>query len=171
MFSNIYVLYHLISVAESAALRMVELLGSDNFVVDLHPGSYVQIIEGVDENRRVLKLECGDMFETPDVHTADIIMLETDVPNHLQGSLCNLLALMHDGSRALTYLDLRKVWLSNNYFPFKQMESNKNLSDRFPTSWSVQRGHHFYLWTKVAKIILKLVVNHVLFVNCIIEMF
>ncbi len=33
--------------------------------------------------------------------------------------------------------------------PFKQMEGNRSFSDRFPTSWSVQRGHHFFLWIKV----------------------
>lgn len=31
----------------------------------------------------------------------------------------------------------------------QQLDVNKTLADRYPTSWSVQRGHHFYLWVKV----------------------
>lgn len=30
-----------------------------------------------------------------------------------------------------------------------QVEVNRSLSDRFPTSWSVHRGHHFFLWHKI----------------------
>jgi hypothetical protein len=30
-----------------------------------------------------------------------------------------------------------------------QVEVNQPLSDRYATSWSVHRGHHFYLWSKV----------------------
>ncbi|CAN0304186.1 unnamed protein product, partial [Discosporangium mesarthrocarpum] len=33
--------------------------------------------------------------------------------------------------------------------PRTQVDVNRPLSDRFPTSWSVHRGHHFFLWTKV----------------------
>lgn len=98
---------------------------------------------------RVLKLEFGNMFDVKDIHTADIVMLETDIPQELQADLCALLSNMKADSRTLTYLDLRKTWCSNSFFPYRQLENNKNLSDRFPTSWSVQRGHHFYVWTKV----------------------
>ena len=98
---------------------------------------------------RVLKLEFGNMFDVKDIHTADIVMLETDIPQELQADLCALLSNMKPDSRTLTYLDLRKTWCSNSFFPYRQLENNKNLSDRFPTSWSVQRGHHFYVWTKV----------------------
>lgn len=99
---------------------------------------------------RVLKLEFGNMFDVKDIHTADIVMLETDIPQELQADLCALLSNMKPDSRTLTYLDLRKTWCSNSFFPYRQLENNKNLSDRFPTSWSVQRGHHFYVWTKVS---------------------
>jgi len=67
----------------------------------------------------------------------------------LHSELCVLLNGMMEGARTLTYLDLRKIW-DNGTFLFKQLESNKFITDRFPTSWSVQRGHHFYLWTKVS---------------------
>jgi hypothetical protein len=82
------------------------------------------------------------------VDIADIVMLETDIPVSLQPELCQLLGKMHEGAKTLSYLDLRRVWASG-LLPFKQMENNRHLSDRFPTSWSVQRGHHFYLWTKI----------------------
>ena len=105
---------------------------------------------------RVLHLEFGDMFNVTSLEAADVVMLETDIPCDLQPQLCNLLGTMVEGARTLTYLDLRKIWCdaptgANSMFPFKQVECNKHLSDRFPTSWSVQRGHHFYLWRKVMK--------------------
>lgn len=99
--------------------------------------------------RRTLKLEFGNMFDVKNIRTADIVMLETDIPNELHRDLCLLLSNMKLDSRTLTYLDLRKTWSNNIYFPYRQLENNKNLSDRFPTSWSVQRGHHFYVWNKV----------------------
>jgi hypothetical protein len=98
---------------------------------------------------RVLHLECGNMFDVKNIHMADIVMLETDIPADLQTDLYKLLGSMKKDSRTLTYLDLKKSWSKNLFFPFKQLENNKNLSDRFPTSWSVQRGHHFYVWAKV----------------------
>eukprot|EP00596_Hydrurales_sp_CCMP1899_P000367 CAMPEP_0119046274 /NCGR_PEP_ID=MMETSP1177-20130426/45527_1 /TAXON_ID=2985 /ORGANISM="Ochromonas sp, Strain CCMP1899" /LENGTH=938 /DNA_ID=CAMNT_0007019197 /DNA_START=345 /DNA_END=3160 /DNA_ORIENTATION=+ len=97
---------------------------------------------------RVLHLECGNMFDVKNIHMADIVMLETDIPADLQTDLYKLLGSMKEDSRTLTYLDLKKTWSKNLFFPFKQLENNKNLSDRFPTSWSVQRGHHFYVWAK-----------------------
>ena len=99
--------------------------------------------------KRILKLEFGNMFDVKNIQTADIVMLETDIPNELHRDLYHLLSSMKLDSRTLTYLDLRKTWSGDIYFPFRQLEINRNLSDRFPTSWSVQRGHHFYVWNKV----------------------
>jgi hypothetical protein len=62
--------------------------------------------------------------------------------------ILTLIGDMKEDSKTLTYPDLKKSWPTNVLFPFKQLENNKDLSDRFPTSWSVQRGHHFYVWTK-----------------------
>ena len=102
---------------------------------------------------RVLHLVCGNMFDTKNIAIADIVMLETDIPADNLPDLNELLAGMKEGSRTLTYLDLRKIWTTSanssaTAFPFRQLEHNKHLSDRFPTSWSVQRGHHFFLWCK-----------------------
>ena len=43
----------------------------------------------------------------------------------------------------------KRLWTLNSgasSFPMRQVESNKMVSDRYATSWSVQRGHHFFLW-------------------------
>lgn len=140
------------SIAEEAIMRMVELLGPETLKVQNVPGRYIVVTE-LDDNEckgRVLHLECGDMFDVNNIDAADIVMMETDVPLHLQPKLCQLLSRMRDGSRVLSYLDFRRFW-SVETCPFTQMENNRHLSDRFPTSWSVQRGHHFYLWTKGVK--------------------
>jgi hypothetical protein len=107
---------------------------------------------------RTLHLECGNMFDVKNIGIADIVMLETDIPTEIIPDLHKLLNNMKPGAKTLTYLDLRKTWvpsaMSNGsgiptQLPFRQLEHNKNITDRFPTSWSVQRGHHFYLWCKV----------------------
>jgi hypothetical protein len=104
------------------------------------------------KNSRVLHLECGDMFHITNMEVADIVMLETDIPAELHHQLCHLLSQMHEGARTLTYLDLKKIWSpADGGMWFKQLESNRFLSDRFPTSWSVQRGHHFFLWVRVSE--------------------
>lgn len=165
-------------VAEECALKMVKLLGEDNFSVVCVPGKKLVIaevlrgqpntsnpeststdpspdlsseknIEGILEIRkeRILHLECGDMFDITNIELADIVMLETDIPPEIQSQLCQLLGNMHEGARTLTYLDLRKLWGAD--MSFRQLDCNRYLSDRFPTSWSVQRGHHFFIWVKV----------------------
>ena len=133
-------------------LRMVDLLGRDTFKIQNIPGRYIIVSELVSASQcRVLHMECGDMFEVQNIDVADIVMMETDVPVHLYAMLCELLAGMHQEARLLSYLDLRRFW-NPGVCTFIQMSCNKSLSDRFPTSWSVQRGHHFYLWTKVLSI-------------------
>jgi hypothetical protein len=153
------------SIAVESALRMIDLLGQDTFKVQLMTGRYIVITEILDNDQqqgRVLHMECGDMFDVQNISIADVVMLETDIPTQLQPSLCQLLSDMHEGSRTLTYLDLRRIW-TYGALPFRQMENNKQLSDRFPTSWSVQRGHHFYLWTKVFIIALSGYVSLIVF--------
>lgn len=130
--------------------RTVELCASDARSCTDRKGSKVATAHDMRKGR-ILKLEFGNMFDVRDIHTADIVMLETDIPTDLQPELCRLLNCMKEGSRTLTYLDLKKTWCPTSFFPFKQLENNKNLSDRFPTSWSVQRGHHFYVWNKVVQ--------------------
>ena len=109
--------------------------------------------EEYEYEERVLHLQCGNMFDIKNIDIADVVMMETDIPTDLYPELQQLLSRMHDSSRLLTYLELRKVWMgvdgTQAGLPFKQLDLNKHLSDRYPTSWSVQRGHHFYLWNKV----------------------
>ena len=79
-------------------------------------------------------------------------MLETEVPADTFGEFSRLLDACKEGCRLLTYLDLRRVWrLPGQPFPFRQLEANRSFADRYPTSWSVQRGHHLFLWVKVLK--------------------
>jgi len=147
--------------AEEAALKMVNLLGKDSFDIQLVSGSYIKITEKlinsnnivdpdekINPNQRVLHMVCGDMFTLRDIDNADIIMLETEVPQDLHAHLCKLLSRMKDGAQTLTYHDIRKIW-TLGMFPYKQLDINRHLTDRYPTSWSVQRGHHFFLWRKV----------------------
>lgn len=102
--------------------------------------------------KQTLHVAHGNLFYTPDVDSADIIMLETEIPSDAFGQFSALLDSAKEGSRVLTYLDLRKVWqLPGRAFPFRQLESNRSFADRYPTSWSVYRGHHLFLWVKVLK--------------------
>ena len=122
----------------------------------------------------VLQLQWGNMLQVHDLHEADIVFLETDgacararvhikesaqrshnraafratVAQDVYHSLCQLLLQMKEGGRILSYLDIRKIW-DLGPFPFHQLEVNRSLADRFPTSWSVHRGHHFYIWVRV----------------------
>lgn len=161
-------------------MRIVQLLGQEKFNVELNPGKSIKVIELMDEDpeesevksdvildidngdwvenhtenekrsvNRVLHLECGNMFDVKSLSTADVVMMETDIPSDLYLDLQKLLSSMHESARILTYLDLRRIW-DLGPLPFKQLDCNRHLSDRYPTSWSVQRGHHFYLWSKVS---------------------
>jgi len=124
--------------------------------------SQLECLEDVDDDdeeeyeeaefiERVIHLKCGNMFDIENIGTADIVMMETDVPQEQFDNLKELLLRMKDHGRLLTYLDLRKVFdMKSRMLPFKQLDDNRQQSDRYPTSWSVQRGHHFYLWTKVS---------------------
>ena len=141
---------------------VVQLLGSELYTIDtLDHGRRLVVTEAAPvtgAKSRVLEMECGDMFDVQNIHVADIVMMETDIPVALHTELCNFLNDMHPGARTLSYLDLRKVW-HYDPFTFKQLDANRHLSDRFPTSWSVQRGHHFFLWIKVTNA--KLVSKHI----------
>lgn len=138
-------------VAEAAALRMVQLLGQESFRVDVIHGEQIvitEIVSNATDKGRTMKLQCGNMLNVKDLGSADIIMMETDIPAHLQFDLCTMLQKqMRDNASILSYHDLYKIWPLSSY-PFKQLDINCSLTDRFPTSWSVQRGHHFFLFKK-----------------------
>ncbi len=141
-------------VAEEAMMRLVNLLGSDNFQIQKKTGKFIMLIEkvlvGSEEKYRLLHLECGNLFDVPNMELADVVMLETDIPASTYPNLCQLLNQMHMGARTLSYLDLQTIWCYEP-FNFRQAENNRLVSDRFPTSWSVQRGHHFFIWHKIAR--------------------
>lgn len=148
--------------AEEAAIRMVQLLGTENYNVQMNPGKFIIVTEAVrlpsqnnhqrpDEiqfSERVLHFQCGNMFDTLNIETADIVMMETDIPLELYPNLHRMVCNLHEGARMLSYIDFRRL-CDIAPVPLKQLEINRHLSDRYPTSWSVQRGHHFFLWQKV----------------------
>jgi len=138
---------------------MARLLGSENYHIQHNPGRFLIITETahihngktgeVETIQRILHLDCGNMFSVQNLSSADIVMMETDVPSEMHPELFKLLSTMKDGSRMLSYLDFRKIF-DLGPLPMKQLDINRPLSDRYPTSWSVQRGHHFFLWIKVS---------------------
>lgn len=147
--------------AEEAALKMVELLGPERYNVQLNSGRYIIITEQInpesqagqnDGLSRVLHLQCGNMFDVDHIATADIVMMETDIPHESYIDLYHMICKMRPGSKMLSYIDMRRL-CDFGPVPLKQIDINRHLSDRYPTSWSVQRGHHFYLWTRVSAII------------------
>ena len=111
-----------------------------------------QARESAASERRRGRHDDSDSDSTRDVGEASIVMLETEVPADTFGEFSRLLDACKEGCRLLTYLDLRRVWrLPGQPFPFRQLEANRSFADRYPTSWSVQRGHHLFLWVKVLK--------------------
>lgn len=95
-------------------------------------------------------VQVGNLLDVKGLEQADIVLLETDLSHTIYPDLCRILGSMKKGARAFTYLDLRKIWALSGCFPFRQLDINRPISDRYATSWSVNRGHHFYLWTKVS---------------------
>lgn len=118
---------------------------------------------------RVIHFQCGNLFSLKSLEFADIVMMETDIPKELYPNLYILLQTMKEKSRILSYIDFTALYQerkemslnsTNNFnqcpnnfsyylFDFEQLNENKSLGDRYSTSWSVQRGHHFYLWKKL----------------------
>lgn len=114
-------------------LRMVLLLGADNYNVQINPGHFIIVTEAVRKSRpagdlecdeksvgdygidadqceyeeRVLHLQCGNMFDIKNIRAADVVMMETDIPMDVFPSLHRLLGDCKDGCRILSYLDLR----------------------------------------------------------------
>ena len=104
---------------------------------------------------RTIHFERFDFFqlERSKIHDADIIIMEADIPQQKHKTLFSLLSAMKCGARLLSYIDLRTAWSAQGEFygplPFLQLPINKSPADRFPTTWSPERGHHFFLWRKL----------------------
>lgn len=135
-------------VAERALLALAARDDNAARVSMRTPGAHIE----VSMNDQTLTITHGNLMRTRDVGNASIVMLETEVPTDTFAEFSRLLDACQEGCRLLTYLDLRRVWrLPGQPFPFRQLEANRSFADRYPTSWSAQRGHHLFLWVKVLK--------------------
>lgn len=134
------------SMAVTSAVSLVKALPEEFELTALEPGRRVQVRSRATGG--VLDMEVGNLLATQNMEAADIVLLETDLAASIYHDLCKLLRQMKRGARAFTYLDLRKIWTAGP-FPFRQLDINRPISDRYATSWSVNRGHHFFLWSKV----------------------
>ena len=110
-------------VAERAALNLVALW-PEQFVVEAHEcDNYITIctIDSSTANAtkchgfentggRRLELVVGDMMKTVDIESADIVMIETEIPVEVLKEFVNILLRTKDSCRLFTYVDLRIVW-------------------------------------------------------------
>lgn len=111
------------------------------------------------ENNRTLRIGQGDLFEVDCnlLASADILILETDVPAPKFDILFVLLRRMKAGARLLTYLDVETIWsttkktkkngdeddydrdsdrllrVHNDLFFLERLPVNQHLADRFRT--------------------------------------
>lgn len=107
-------------------------------------------IKAVDKQDRVIEFYEGDLFTCHETFDADIVVLETHFPKTSWMKLCTFISNMKSGSRLLTYENIEDCFCSTEIkFPFEQIEINKHPEDRFYTTWSIKRGHHFYLWKRL----------------------
>jgi len=132
--------------AEAAAKVLCDQHGNDYKITANTPGLFIQVTNL--KTGGVLDMEVGNLLTVQGIDTADIVLLETDLAPTIYPDLCDLLRQLKKGARAFTYLDLRKIWTSG-IFPYRQLDINRPISDRYSTSWSVNRGHHFFLWVKI----------------------
>ena len=134
-------------VGESAVLALAKIEAEDFEILEHTPGRRIVLSSRSGRPERRLEMECGNLLDIKRIEQADIVLLETDMPVKCFGRLDDLLHRMKTGAKALTYLDLKKTWVAPP-FPFSRMAVNISFCDRFATSWSVNRGHHFFLWSK-----------------------
>eukprot|EP00475_Leptophrys_vorax_P039614 TRINITY_DN7182_c0_g2_i1.p1 TRINITY_DN7182_c0_g2~~TRINITY_DN7182_c0_g2_i1.p1 ORF type:complete len:1432 (-),score=401.37 TRINITY_DN7182_c0_g2_i1:62-4357(-) len=146
------------ALGEEACLRMVKKFPHEYkllFHEKMDPKRLRIAIE--DSLGRVLEFRKQDLFLVKDELEkgglcADIIITETHFPEATVIKLCKHLNGMKKGARLLTYENLHECYANEIVgipMPFKQLEVNVSEEDRFPTTWSTVRGHHFYLWEKL----------------------
>lgn len=136
-------------IGETALLRFVSLYPEDYVLVCWVKGSIISISST--KSRRQLTLQHGNLLDVSTISKADIVILETDLPQVAHPQLVEMLhrSVLRPGCRLLSYLNLRNVWSSQGQqFPFAQLAVNRSTHDRFLTSWSYTTGHHFYLWVQ-----------------------
>eukprot|EP00475_Leptophrys_vorax_P032671 TRINITY_DN5070_c0_g1_i1.p2 TRINITY_DN5070_c0_g1~~TRINITY_DN5070_c0_g1_i1.p2 ORF type:complete len:501 (+),score=157.58 TRINITY_DN5070_c0_g1_i1:2042-3544(+) len=100
-----------------------------------------------DDESRILEFREQNLFDATDGLPADIIILETHFPQGIWDRLRKYLFGMKPGARLLTYENLHNVYQGQK-MPFEQIPINIAANDRFYTTWSPKRGHHFYLWRR-----------------------
>lgn len=105
-----------------------------------------------DKLGRVLEFREGNLFDCNEaLEEADIIICETHFPRDIWRRICGFLSGAKQGCRVLTYENLNDLYSGNSSIsgpPFNQQDINKVSDDRFYTTWSTRRGHHFYTWCK-----------------------
>lgn len=136
------------SLGEEALLTLAHKFPHDFVVAEWAQGESIRLATTLD--KRELEFRRGNMLDvTPrELARADIVVVETDVLGDLYAAMSAMLCQVRRGARLLTYLNLAKVWLGP-IFPVEQLPVNRSPEDRFLTSWSAKRGHHFFVWLKI----------------------
>jgi len=106
--------------------------------------------------KRVLEVRHQNLFDTHDSLTADIVICQTHFPKDIQVEVVEFLSKMKEGAQLLTYENIAKIHEEacasdprhDTSFPFRRNPTNHS-DDRYFTSWAVNNGHHFHLWSKV----------------------
>eukprot|EP00944_MAST-04C_sp_MAST-4C-sp1_P002632 g2632.t1 len=136
-------------IGEQALLILVEAKPESFEVVSRIADSYI-IIRDKNASERTLSFYRGDIFEFPNIENADIAILQTNFPEETHLKLSDFLMRLKTDCRLLTYLNLGTLYKGASHI-FDQMEVNRSMKDRFPTSWSIHRGCHFFLWVKLGR--------------------
>ena len=95
-------------------------------------------------NERVLEFAHGNILDVRGEHLAraDIILLQTNIPQECRGGVKALLEYACLGCRLLTYNDMHE------FVDEKCWQLRKDGRPMIPTTWSA-KGHSFYLYIKV----------------------
>jgi hypothetical protein len=136
-------------IGERALLNLVGHRPDDYELVK-HVRDQIIIICDKHTPSRTLEFYAHDLFSFDGIDEADIAILQTNFPPEAHTKLCGLLMQLKAGCALLTYLNLATLFKGANWI-FAQLQVNRSLEDRFPTSWSVHRGCHFFLWEKCSR--------------------
>jgi hypothetical protein len=100
----------------------------------------------LEQNDRRLVLEHRDLFDVDEsIFSYDIVFLQTHFKPDQYPRLLQFLQRFKSGCRLLTYENLE---LDVQSIGVEQVGINRLEQDRFPTSWSPVKGHHFFLYIK-----------------------
>ena len=71
----------------------------------------------------------GNILDVCGLSIADVVVLETDMPQVTHLALTKLLCTMKPGARMVTYANLQSIWVSSD-MPFRQLPVNESPQDR-----------------------------------------